>query len=263
MPSPATITASSIYVAAAKETITSARWNTNLSFYRGHIIPIDPTTVASASNSYDLGSTDHKWRSGYFGTDVKTDTINEGTTGTGVTVDGVLIKDGNVDGVDVSALLPTGVILPYSGTSAPAGYLMCDGSAFNRTTYAALFTAIGTTWGVGDNSTTANLPDTRGLYLKGAGTTNRAAGVDASGNYYAATLGTYVQDKMQGHYHAAGPALYKYLGSGGSFSVSVSGGTNDTNATVTNPTTDGTNGTPRTGHTTEPQNAGVYFIIKY
>ncbi len=54
---------------------------------------------------------------------------------------------------------PIGVILAYGGTSAPLGYLMCQGAAVSRTTYANLFAIIGTAYGVGDGSTTFNVPD--------------------------------------------------------------------------------------------------------
>lgn len=57
---------------------------------------------------------------------------------------------------------PVGVITAYAGTTAPTGYLICDGSAVNRTTYAALFAIIGTTYGAGNGSTTFNLPDLTG-----------------------------------------------------------------------------------------------------
>lgn len=63
--------------------------------------------------------------------------------------------------VDVG-LLPAGVIAPYAGSAAPSGWLLCHGQAVSRTTFAALFTAIGTTYGSGDGSTTFNLPDLRG-----------------------------------------------------------------------------------------------------
>jgi microcystin-dependent protein len=56
----------------------------------------------------------------------------------------------------------TGTIIPYGGSSAPSGFLICDGSAVNRTTYATLFGVIGTTFGSGDGSTTFNVPDLRG-----------------------------------------------------------------------------------------------------
>jgi microcystin-dependent protein len=55
-----------------------------------------------------------------------------------------------------------GRIEDYAGAAAPAGYLLCDGSAISRSSYADLFSAIGTTWGSGDGSTTFNVPDLRG-----------------------------------------------------------------------------------------------------
>lgn len=61
-----------------------------------------------------------------------------------------------------SSIIPTGAVLSYAGSSAPSGYLLCYGQAVSRTTYAALFAAIGTTYGDGDGSTTFNIPDYRG-----------------------------------------------------------------------------------------------------
>lgn len=62
---------------------------------------------------------------------------------------------------------PTGSLKEFAQSTAPAGWLECDGSAVSRSTYAALFTAIGTTYGTGDGSTTFNLPDARGRVLRG------------------------------------------------------------------------------------------------
>ena len=53
----------------------------------------------------------------------------------------------------------TGLIVPWSSSSTPSGFLDCDGAAVSRTTYATLFSVIGTTYGVGDGSTTFNVPD--------------------------------------------------------------------------------------------------------
>ncbi len=61
-----------------------------------------------------------------------------------------------------AAVTPPGTIQVYAGSVAPAGFLICDGSAISRTTYAALYTAIGGTFGGGDGSSTFNLPDLRG-----------------------------------------------------------------------------------------------------
>ena len=66
-----------------------------------------------------------------------------------------------------SDVIPTGTVWTYAGTTAPTGWLFCDGTAISRTTYAALFAAIGTTYGVGDGSTTFNLPDTKGRVIAG------------------------------------------------------------------------------------------------
>jgi microcystin-dependent protein len=63
--------------------------------------------------------------------------------------------------------LPPGITLPYGGGSAPAGYLLCDGSAVSRTTYAGLFAILSTTYGVGDGSTTFNLHDLRQRFPMG------------------------------------------------------------------------------------------------
>lgn len=55
-------------------------------------------------------------------------------------------------------ILPPGVMFAYGGTAAPTGFLLCNGAAVSRTTYAALFAIVGTAFGVGDGSTTFNLP---------------------------------------------------------------------------------------------------------
>jgi microcystin-dependent protein len=67
-------------------------------------------------------------------------------------------------GAAVSVGMPTGAVIPYAGSAAPTGWLLCDGgsSGISRTTYAALFAVIGTTYGSGDGSTTFNVPDLRG-----------------------------------------------------------------------------------------------------
>jgi microcystin-dependent protein len=69
-----------------------------------------------------------------------------------------------------------GDLKPIAGATASAGWLLCDGSAVSRTTYAALFVAIGTTHGVGDGSTTFNLPDFRGRVPVGTGIATGATG---------------------------------------------------------------------------------------
>ncbi len=66
--------------------------------------------------------------------------------------------------------LPSGSVLPFAGAIAnvPTGFIFCNGAAINRTTYAALFAAIGTIHGIGDGSTTFNLPDLRDVSIMGS-----------------------------------------------------------------------------------------------
>ena len=61
----------------------------------------------------------------------------------------------------------TGEVKAFAGTSAPEGYLICQGQAISRTTYAELFAVLGTSYGTGDGTTTFNLPDYRGTFLRG------------------------------------------------------------------------------------------------
>jgi microcystin-dependent protein len=60
-----------------------------------------------------------------------------------------------------------GMVATFAMNTPPAGWLKANGQAVSRTTYAALFSAIGTTFGVGDGSTTFNLPDLRGEFMRG------------------------------------------------------------------------------------------------
>jgi microcystin-dependent protein len=70
-------------------------------------------------------------------------------------------------GLRYAFVQPIGVVLPYTGAVAPTGWLLCYGQAVSRTTYAALFAVTSTTYGVGDGSTTFNLPDLRGRVVAG------------------------------------------------------------------------------------------------
>jgi len=87
-----------------------------------------------------------------------------------------------------AARVPTGTgMLWYGSSDPPSGWLLCDGSAVSRTTYADLFAVLGTTWGVGDGSTTFNLPHTLGASPLGAGTGKAA---DATAHTFATWGGT-------------------------------------------------------------------------
>lgn len=98
--------------------------------------------------------------------------------------------------------LPPGIMLDYGGAAAPTGWLLCDGSAVSRSTYAALFAAIGISYGAGNGSTTFNVPDRRDRFSIGKGV---AAGSDALGETGGAATVTLtaVQSGLPAHNHAA------------------------------------------------------------
>lgn len=110
-----------------------------------------------------------------FASDPNSGIYRIGSDNVGVAVNGAKVLDVATTGLTVTgtiaattinqgsfALLPVGCFFPYAGAAAPSGYLLCDGSAVSRTTYSALFSAIGTAYGVGDGSTTFNVPDMKG-----------------------------------------------------------------------------------------------------
>ena len=90
-------------------------------------------------------------------------------------VNGIKPTNGNVNITGV----PTGTILPFAGNTVPEGFLACNGAAVSRTTYAALFSAIGTTYGGGNGSSTFNLPNLTDKFIQGSDTagTVKSAGL--------------------------------------------------------------------------------------
>lgn len=82
----------------------------------------------------------------------------------------------------VERLLPAGAVMAFGFGSPPPGWLIADGSAVSRATYASLFAAISTLHGVGDGSTTFNLPDLRGIFVRGSGS-QTVGGITYSGTF--------------------------------------------------------------------------------
>jgi hypothetical protein len=80
------------------------------------------------------------------------------------------------------ALLPAGAVQAFAMNSSPSGWLAANGSNVSRTTYAALFSAIGTTYGTGNGSTTFTLPDLRGYFVRGSGTNSDGVAAGTFGN---------------------------------------------------------------------------------
>lgn len=100
--------------------------------------------------------------------------------------------------------IPVGSILSWAGASAPAGvWLECNGQNVSRALYAALYEAVGTTWGVGDGVATFTLPDLRGRSLvgkgQGSGLTNRAMAATGGAEAHVLSL-----SEMPPHTHTLG-----------------------------------------------------------
>ena len=112
------------------------------------------------------------------------------TAGAGISITNGTGVSGNPTITSTSP--PTGSIVGYGAAAAPTGWLLCDGSVVSRTTYAALYAVIGTTWGVGDGSTTFNVPDSKGRfpigYGTGAGLTARALGAKGGEESHTITI---------------------------------------------------------------------------
>lgn len=132
--------------------------------------------------------------------------------------------------------IPAGVVWPYAGASAPSGWLLADGSAVSRTTYASLFAAISTTYGVGDGSTTFNLPDAKGRVIAGKEATATRL-TSAGGGVDGATLGatggtdshTLTTAQMPSHSHTVqGYNTGSVVGSATTVATGVSGASPNT-----------------------------------
>jgi microcystin-dependent protein len=168
----------------------------------------------------------------------------------------------------VDTAIPAGSIQMFGGAAAPTGWFLCDGAAVNRTTYASLFTAIGTTWGIGNGSTTFNVPDLRGAFPRGVGTHGTNKKVNDS--YFAGqAIGVYANDISFGHKHnPSDDTAHDFIITNEGNTIQPGAGTSATFLAVASVAssvaiTDGTNGTPRNGAETAPFSAGVNFIIKY
>jgi microcystin-dependent protein len=197
------------------------------------------------------------------GNNAVTKTILNGNVGIGTTEPGAKLDvDGRIKD-QTGFIMPVGSVITYGGSTAPTGWLLCNGAAVSRTiTYADLFAVIGTTFGEGDGSTTFNVPDLGGIFVRGAGTSTKLT--NANNVPFTGTLGTYQEDKMQGHWHnivtlaGATPAL----AGAGSFSGGVAT-TGLDRFQARDPVADLANGPARRGAETNPANLGLNFIIKY
>ena len=150
------------------------------------------------------------------------------------------IGDGvTAGGKSVGGGIDSGGVIAVGTGTVPDGYLECDGSAISRTTYSDLFAIIGTSFGVGDGSTTFTLPDLRGEFIRGW---DNSRGIDV-----ARTLGSFQLDEFKSHSHLA-----KAQGAGQFNGVAA------TNGSYSTAPTQSTGGVE-----TRPRNVSMMYIIKY
>lgn len=133
-----------------------------------------------------------------------------------------------------------GIIKAFAGFVAPQGYLSCNGAAVSRTTYAYLFSIIGISYGAGDGTTTFNVPDLRGEFLRGM---DNGRGIDTG-----RALGSFQADLIKSHLHSIDGAI-NISTSGSGTDVLVPGGGTPYSSDSTG------------GAETRPRNVAVNFII--
>jgi microcystin-dependent protein len=159
-----------------------------------------------------------------------------------------------------SLFVPPGAVMPFASAVTPSGWLAANGAAVSRTTYAALFNAIGTLYGVGDGSTTFNLPDLRGYFVRGSGTNSDGTA--------AGTFGQKQADDFKSHNHGGTAS--------GSASVSWPAAPDDGKFggdSIGNDRTFGSNRsfsgtasvtiTAQGGNETRPKNIALLYCIKF
>ena len=142
-------------------------------------------------------------------------------------------------------LVPVGTILPFAGSTTPSAFLLCSGTAVSRTTYADLFAVTGTAYGVGDGSTTFNLPNLQGRIPVGKSTDTEFDVLGETGGEKTHVL---TVAELAAHTHSTGKALY---GSGG------------LNASFSSGQLDATTVTGSTGDNTAHNNLQPYIVINY
>lgn len=130
--------------------------------------------------------------------------------------------------------IPIGVMLDFAGSSVPSSFLPCDGSAVSRTTYASLFAVLGTIWGIGDGTTTFNVPDFRRRVAVGSGGSGTATLANTVGSIGGEETHVLTIPEIPAHTHASvgsdpiieggGVSAYTNSAVGGPQSVSSTGG---------------------------------------
>jgi len=201
---------------------------------------------------------------------IKVDQLSEKTQGSGITLSHSLKNSSGSEIISSSGLIesPTfvGMIASFAMSSAPTGWIVCNGAEYAIADYEDLHTAIGTTWGAltngsgGAGSTHFRVPDLRGAFLRGTGTGTINTRNKAGGN-----VGDFNEDQYQGHIHQF--TGYDKSGGGNNSTFAHSGSGNPRTGLAAGDYVGdaeiNSQGTPRTGVETFPYNASIQYCIKY
>jgi microcystin-dependent protein len=151
---------------------------------------------------------------------------------------------------DNGGTTPSGTVMAFASSTAPAGYIKANGAAISRTVYADLFAVCSTTFGSGDGSTTFAVPDLRGEFIRGF---DDARGVDSGRGFGSA----------QGHMLANHTHSFQYYRSGFSYQGHYSPNYMANSEYLETRTTADPNGGGPYGAETRPRNVALLYCIKY
>ena len=165
--------------------------------------------------------------------------------------------------VVIPSTTPAGIVSAYGGTTDPDGYLICNGRAVSRTTHAELFAVIGTIYGNGDGTTTFNIPDLRGEFIRGLD----AGRLVDSGR----EIGSNQSDSFRSHSHSVNDPGHRHMqtkqddhgAQGGESTNSPDYRTGNIDVGYTRSTTTGVSINSSGGSETRPRNVAMNYIIKY
>jgi len=159
---------------------------------------------------------------------------------------GQVLQSGGATGTatwaDAGGGVPAGSVIYHAANTAPTGFLKANGAAVSRSTYSDLFTAIGTTFGAGDGSSTFNVPDLRGEFPRGW---DDSRGVDSGRSFGSAQTDAFKSHNHSYNLYGLIPAVTNKIGSSGA----GYGATNTTTSTG--------------GTETRPRNIALLACIKY
>ncbi len=183
--------------------------------------------IVTPGTAVSLGDSSHKFVDGKFSGDVASATVTAtGNVSCGGTLSAAIITSMLADIAALQAAAePAGTIKDYAGASVPSGnYLFCNGAEITRSApYANLFTAIGTTYGAGNGTTTFNIPDLRGRFVLCKSASGTGATLAATGGALDHTHTSTAHTHTLTHTHGL-PAHYHGLGTGSTFNIIQSGG---------------------------------------